>query len=182
MYSADVSTPSRSASTGTPSQTMSSFVHFVTQLMSTVIVSLGKARNSSQVQRCSSSTSPTIVKSHSSSGVCGVGPAESTGKSSVTYWPGGTRSRGASSRLRPLNPLEMIGMATPSVANRQHAHRSPAELRHALVTDRQALRLLRRATRGAMHHGGGRMNAERYDLIVLGSGSAARDGAGKATR
>jgi len=26
------------------------------------------------------------------------------------------------------------------------------------------------------------MNAERYDLIVLGSGSAARDGAGKAAR
>ena len=38
---------------------------------------------------------------HSSSGVCGVGPAESTGKSSVTYWPGGTRSRGASLRDRP---------------------------------------------------------------------------------
>jgi hypothetical protein len=25
-----------------------------------------------------------------SSGVCGVGPADSTGKSVVTYWPGGT--------------------------------------------------------------------------------------------
>src|SRR6266568_1021639 len=33
-----------------------------------------------------------------------------------------------------------------------------------------------------MHHRGGRMNGEHYDLIVLGSGSAARDGAGKAAR
>ena len=36
-------------------------------------------------------TAPWIVKLHSSSGVCGVGPADSTGKSTVTYWPGGTR-------------------------------------------------------------------------------------------
>jgi len=78
-YSADVSTPSSSVSTETPSQTVSSFVHLVTQWISLVISSLGSARNSSQVQRRGSSTSPTIEKSHASSGVCGVGPAESTG-------------------------------------------------------------------------------------------------------
>src|SRR5207244_12560541 len=35
------------------------------------------------------------------------GPAESTGKSSVTYWPGGTRDGSASSRRRPRKPREI---------------------------------------------------------------------------
>ena len=35
-----------------------------------------------------------------------MGPAESTGKSSVTYWPGGTRP-GSASRRRPRNPREI---------------------------------------------------------------------------
>ena len=43
--------PSSSVSTETPSQTVSSFDHLVTQWMSTVISSLGSARNSSHVQR-----------------------------------------------------------------------------------------------------------------------------------
>src|ERR687891_2012044 len=77
--------------------------------MSRVTSSLGRARNSSHVQRRGSSTSPTMEKSHWSSGVCGVGPAERTGKSGVTYWPGGTRSPGTSSRRRPLKPRDMIG-------------------------------------------------------------------------
>src|SRR5918996_690747 len=81
--------------------------------MSRVTSSLGRARNSSHVQRRGSSTSPTTEKSHWSSGVCGVGPAERTGKSGVTYWPGGTRSRGTSSRRRPLKPWEMIGGISP---------------------------------------------------------------------
>src|SRR5215831_4788213 len=74
--------------------------------MSTVICSLGRARNSSHVQDTESSTSPSMVNVHRSSGVCGVGPAERTGKSVVTYWPGGTRSRGASERARPRKPRE----------------------------------------------------------------------------
>src|SRR5262245_35957121 len=74
--------------------------------MSTVICSSGSARSSSHVQRRGSSISPTIEKSHRSSGVCGVGPAESTGKSEVTYCPGGTRAESASSRRRPRNPRE----------------------------------------------------------------------------
>src|SRR5437763_1889695 len=43
--------PSSSVSTETPSQTVSSFDHLVTQWMSRVISSLGKLRNSSQVHR-----------------------------------------------------------------------------------------------------------------------------------
>src|SRR5262245_41281235 len=47
-----------------------------------------------------------IEKCHSSSGVCGVGPAERTGKSRVTYWPGGTRAGSTSAARRPRNPRE----------------------------------------------------------------------------
>src|SRR5215831_4962133 len=88
-YSADVSIPASSVSTETPRQTVSSFDHLVTQWMSRVISSLGRARNSSQVQPRGSSSSPAIEKSHSPGAVCGVGPADRTGKSAVTYWPGG---------------------------------------------------------------------------------------------
>src|SRR5689334_4687482 len=74
--------------------------------MSTVTVSEGSAWNCSQVHETGSSIAPRSANSHRSSAVCGVGPAESTGKSSVTYWPGGTRPASASSRRRPLKPLE----------------------------------------------------------------------------
>src|SRR5262245_64347771 len=84
-YSTDVSIPARSVSTETPCQTVSSFDHLVTQWMSRVISSLGRARNSSELQRRGSSNSPMIEKSHSSSEVCGVGPAERTEKAGVTY-------------------------------------------------------------------------------------------------
>src|SRR5215831_6225828 len=87
-YWADVSIPLRSVSTETPRQTVSSFDHLVTQWMSRVISSLGRVRDSSQLQRRGASNSPTIEKSHSSSEVCGVGPAERTGKSRVRYSPG----------------------------------------------------------------------------------------------
>ena len=68
--------------------------------------------NSSQVQR-TGSRAASDLNVHSSSGVCGVGPAESTGKSSVRYCPGGTRSGGPSWR-RPRNPREMI--PTPALS------------------------------------------------------------------
>src|SRR6266571_1259230 len=123
--------PSSSASTDTPSQVVSSFDHLVTQWMSRVTDSVGSARISSHVHVLSGSTAPRTEKLHSSSGVCGVGPAESTGKSSTTYWPGGTRSGGASSRLRPLKPRETIGMRPPFGVPH-----------HALVIDQQAARLL----------------------------------------
>src|SRR5580658_10798829 len=73
--------------------------------MSTVTVSAGSAWNSCHVQRFGSCP-PSIEKVHLSSAVRGVGPADSTGKSRVTYWPGGTRP-GASSRRRPRKPREM---------------------------------------------------------------------------
>jgi len=53
--------------------------------MSTVTDSEGSAVNSSHGHDTGSSTAPLIVKLHSSSGVRGVGPADSTGKSRVTY-------------------------------------------------------------------------------------------------
>src|SRR5919202_843243 len=90
MYSAAVSTPCWKVSTETPSHLVPSFDHLVTQWMSVVISSEGNCLNSSHVQRLGSSSSPTIEKSHSSSGVWGVGPAERTGKPSTRYWPGGS--------------------------------------------------------------------------------------------
>ena len=72
-------------STDTPVQVVSSLDHLVTQWMSTVTVSEGSAVNSSHGHDTGSSTAPLIVKLHSSSGVRGVGPADNTGKSRVTY-------------------------------------------------------------------------------------------------
>jgi hypothetical protein len=72
-------------STDTPVQVLSSLDHLVTQWMSTVTVFRGSATNSSHGHDTGSSTAPLIVKLHSSSGVGGVGPAGSTGKSGVTY-------------------------------------------------------------------------------------------------
>jgi hypothetical protein len=45
---------------------------------------------------------PCTLKFQLVSGVRGVGPADSTGKPFVTYWPGGTRPPSAAT-LRPLN-------------------------------------------------------------------------------
>src|SRR5205085_6648471 len=103
---AAVLTFSSNVSTDTPFQLVSSFDHFVTQWMSSVTVSAGSATNSSHGQDTDCCTWPWIVKLHSSSGVCGVGPADSTGKSSVTYWPGGTREGSATGRRRPKKPRE----------------------------------------------------------------------------
>jgi hypothetical protein len=53
--------------------------------MSTVTVSAGSAWNSAQVQDFSVSPPRRIANVQSGSGVCGVGPADSTGKSRVRY-------------------------------------------------------------------------------------------------
>jgi hypothetical protein len=71
--------------------------------MSTVIRSLGSAVNCSQVQDFGTSTSPRTPKLHESIDWWGVGPADSTGKSCVTYWPGGTRPASDASPRRPRN-------------------------------------------------------------------------------
>jgi len=94
----------------TPVHDVWSFDHFVTQWMSTVMRSLGSAVNSFHVHDLGSSTSPRISKVHHAIGSCGVGPAERTGKSCVTYWPGGTRPLSASSLRRPRNPREIGGI------------------------------------------------------------------------
>jgi hypothetical protein len=85
---------------GTPVHVVSSFDHLVTQWMSTVNVSCGSARNFSHDHRRVSSTAPSISSDHSSSGVRGVGPADSTGKSGVRYCPGGIREASASAVRR----------------------------------------------------------------------------------
>src|SRR5215210_8840385 len=88
----------------TPSQLVPSFDHLVTQWMSVVISSEGSCLNSSQVHLLGSSISPTMEKSHSSSGVRGVGPAERTGNPSTRYCPGGSAVSWL--RRRPVKPLE----------------------------------------------------------------------------
>src|SRR5215470_11975804 len=71
-----------------------------------------------------------MVKSQRSSGVCGVGPADKTGKSLVTYCPGGTRPGGAPSR-RPLKPREKIGGITPTtLADHPIVSQHPAPPQH----------------------------------------------------
>ena len=52
--------------------------------MSVVIVSDGSAGNSPHDQDTGSATAPWTVKLDSASGVCGVGPADSSGKPLVT--------------------------------------------------------------------------------------------------
>src|SRR4051794_19058082 len=96
----------------TPVQVVPSLDHLVTQWMSTVTVSEGSAVNSSHVHDTGSSTAPLIKKLHSSSGVCGVGPADSTGKSRTTCWPGGTRA-GSTSTWRLRKPREISDIGVP---------------------------------------------------------------------
>jgi len=74
-------------------------------VMSVVTDSAGSAWKSSQLQLFLSSPA-TTENVQSSTGMCGVGPADRTGKSSVTYWPGGRRSGSASRRRRPRKSRE----------------------------------------------------------------------------
>src|SRR5215831_20697021 len=92
----------------TPSQDVPSFDHRVTQCMSVVKVSAGNARNAFQSHRRKTLVPSSIVNSHRSSGRCGVGPADRTGKVAVRYCPGG--SFPASALRRPEKPREMIAI------------------------------------------------------------------------
>src|SRR5208282_3121918 len=74
--------------------------------MSDLIAVWGSAWNSAHVHLPSSNPLRRSPKVHSSSLICGVGPADRTGKSVVTYCPGGTRPAGPSWRLR-WKPREM---------------------------------------------------------------------------
>jgi hypothetical protein len=82
----------------------------VTQCKSTVMFSVGSSRNDFQFHRRKRSAPSSIVNSHFSSGVCGVGPAERTGKSVVRYCPGGSFTS-ATVRL-PKKPREMVPIRT----------------------------------------------------------------------
>ena len=94
-----------------PARWCSSFDHLVTQCRSTVTSCVGSARNAAQSQLCTCPVSVVILNSQSSSRTRGVGPADSTGKSAVRYWPGGSSAR--SERARPVNPGDTIPMWPP---------------------------------------------------------------------
>src|SRR2546421_11768694 len=83
--------------------------------MSVRTCSLGSARNCSHDHDTGSSTRPVIEKVHSSKEGYGVGPADSTGKSSTRYWPGGMRVVSTSVRRRPKKPREIGGIRQPYV-------------------------------------------------------------------
>src|SRR5712691_7359120 len=97
--------------------------------MSTLTVSLGSSRSSAHVQRFGSTPSPTIENVHSSRETCGVGPADRTGKSSVTYCPGGTRLESTSGRRRPRKPRES-GLMRLSLARPPWRYRTGPGARH----------------------------------------------------
>src|SRR5215469_7169415 len=93
----------------TPSQDVPSFDHRVRQCISAVNFSAGKTRNDFQSQRRETLVPSSITKSHRSSGTCGVGPADKTGKVAVRYCPGGRFP--APALRRPEKPREMIAIA-----------------------------------------------------------------------
>src|SRR5262249_32200768 len=97
-------------STETPSQDVPSFDHRVTQCRSTVKVSVGKKRNDFQSHLRRTFVPSSIVNSHWSSGTRGVGPADKTAKSVVTYCP--SRSFTSLALRRPQRPRETIPIYT----------------------------------------------------------------------
>src|SRR5579863_7277872 len=99
-------------SSETPSQDVSSFDHRVTQCRSTVIVSVGNSRNDFQSHRFKTLLPSSIVNSQRSREMCGVGPADKTGKSVVRYCPGGSFASAA--LRRPAKPREITPISTPS--------------------------------------------------------------------
>src|SRR5262245_63735994 len=113
--------------------------------MSTVSWVRGSAWNSSQVHLPTSDPLSCKARLHLSSDVCGVGPALRTGKSSVTYWPGGTRRWSALARPRPVKPLVVIiggsfGVAPPCATTRSGDRAAAdSEPRHGGPSCRQLL-------------------------------------------
>src|SRR5438034_1990192 len=110
----------RSVSIEMPSQTVSNLDHFVTQWMSFVVVWRGSAVNSSHVHRALRPSAALTVKSQAASGVRGVGPAERTGKSRVSYWPGGSRPAVSADCRLPRNPREINAIGAMSLSERQN--------------------------------------------------------------
>src|SRR5258705_10896700 len=88
----------------TPSHGGSRFDHLVTQWMSRIWWVFGSALNSAQFH-LATGFGPTLrVKDQSPRLICGVGPADSTGKSAVSDWPGGSLLAMSGACCRPVNP------------------------------------------------------------------------------
>src|SRR5436190_1661634 len=77
---------------------------------SAVKVSVGKSRNDFQFHLRRTFVPSSITHSHWSSGMCGVGPADKTGKSVVRYCPGGSFASAA--LRRPEKPREIVPIYT----------------------------------------------------------------------
>src|SRR5215217_8104294 len=73
--------------------------------MSRVILVRGREWNSTQVQRFTGRGPTLNVNNQSPSETRGVGPAERTGKPSVSDCPGGIRSASSGAGRRPVKPL-----------------------------------------------------------------------------
>src|SRR5258708_40146525 len=99
----------------TPCHAVSSFDHLVTQWISVFTVVCGSASNSSQVHLPISEAPDSSANVQSATLISGVGPAERTGNSVVTYWPGGTRPCGFCPGRLDLNPRE-IGASSIGVS------------------------------------------------------------------
>jgi hypothetical protein len=106
--------PARRVSRETPRQWVPSFDQRVTQWMSVWMSSMGSAWSSSQVHEVSAPLSSRMPNLHSDVSIRGEGPAESTGKSSVRYCPGGRF--GSLSRRRPPKPREITAICPLSRA------------------------------------------------------------------
>src|SRR3954468_9257917 len=114
--------PSRSVSIETPVHVVSSFDHFVTQWMSTVIRSRGSAWNCSHVQDLGSSTSPRISNVHASSGWWGVGPGGGRGEGRR---PGGEDGEVARQVLAGRETRRLGGvLPTPTESTRDRRHQT----------------------------------------------------------
>src|SRR5262245_33384976 len=96
------------SSTRTPSQAVSSFVHFVTQCMSRVAMDWGSALNSAQFHLAMGFGPSFSVNDQSDVDTCGVGPADRTGKSCSRYWPGGIRPAISDGVRRPVKPRVVV--------------------------------------------------------------------------
>lgn len=72
------------SSISTPSEGVSSFDHLVTQWMSRICRVCGRALNSAQFHLPTGFGPSLSVKDQSSMLICGVGPADRTGKFAVT--------------------------------------------------------------------------------------------------
>ena len=83
---------------------VSNFDHLVTQWMSPRHVVRGSASNSAQLQLASGCGPSLSVKRQFAASTRGVGPIDSTGKSSSRYWPGGNRPATSLPGGRPKNP------------------------------------------------------------------------------